>query len=262
MDSTVRFDPPPGWPQVTPGELPNSDWRPDPSWPPSPPGWVFYRDSRNMAVSVPVGAWPGPMASQPRSRRLLIIGVVALTIVALMIAVFAFVRVQADRGLTKSQFRTLVMRQKLGGHLYIPSGPYDDVRPAPPAVPTNRPVACQEAARLAGAVVAIHWGNDSSVPLQAQLVLFENQSAAVGFRDAEADCAGQSGSEVVQHERRQIGAATVRRLVGDFGPNTQKVDTVVVGYRGVDASLACQGCSLDLDVFARAVIAEIDSSVE
>ena len=40
--TSVRLNPPPGWPPVPPGWTPPPGWQPDPSWPDPPPGWNLW----------------------------------------------------------------------------------------------------------------------------------------------------------------------------------------------------------------------------
>jgi hypothetical protein len=40
--SSLRFNPPPGWPKPPDGWVPPKGWTPDPSWPPEPPGWQLW----------------------------------------------------------------------------------------------------------------------------------------------------------------------------------------------------------------------------
>lgn len=57
MATTVRFNPPPGWPPAAEGWLPEPGWNPDPGWPPSPPGWNFYiKDSSEKTRSLDLGS--------------------------------------------------------------------------------------------------------------------------------------------------------------------------------------------------------------
>jgi hypothetical protein len=40
--TSMRLNPPPGWPPVPPGWAPPPGWQPDPSWPDPPPGWNLW----------------------------------------------------------------------------------------------------------------------------------------------------------------------------------------------------------------------------
>lgn len=41
---TLRFNPPPNWPQPPAGWVPPTDWCPDPGWPAPPVGWQLWMD--------------------------------------------------------------------------------------------------------------------------------------------------------------------------------------------------------------------------
>lgn len=190
------------------------------------------------------------------------VGILAV-VLALGIGTFT-VSWLADRGLDKSQFRSLALREKLGGYSYVPFGPYDDVRyDSPEGIQAGeRPEACNEAAVLARGVLVDHGGAVLETGGQALLFLFNTQSAAVKFRDREAECLRQLNAETSEEFRGQMGSAVVRRHVADYGINAPKLDIVVVTYRGVDASVSCADCSLDLEIFARKVMTEIDAVSE
>jgi hypothetical protein len=57
-DASLRFNPPPGWPQPPDGWSPPKGWTPDPSWPEPPPGWELW---------VPADATGEPAAGPPES---------------------------------------------------------------------------------------------------------------------------------------------------------------------------------------------------
>ncbi|MDT5013148.1 MAG: hypothetical protein QOH57_4765 [Mycobacterium sp.] len=65
----MRFNSPPNWPAPPPGWSPSPDWQPDPSWPPPPPGWPLWVDD------------------PPRNRKPIILGVIALGVVAIIATV-------------------------------------------------------------------------------------------------------------------------------------------------------------------------------
>jgi tetratricopeptide (TPR) repeat protein len=77
---TMRFNPPPTWPQPPAGWAPPPGWNPDPSWPPPPAGWRLWLPddsadtvgtttrSAPQAAPAPVTA---PSAPQPDSGVLL-----------------------------------------------------------------------------------------------------------------------------------------------------------------------------------------------
>ncbi|MBT0772057.1 hypothetical protein KIH74_24150 [Kineosporia sp. J2-2] len=76
---SVRFNPPPNWPQPPAGWTPPPGWKPDPEWPPAPPDWPFW---------VPSGE---AVHARRRGHRKLVIGLVAggLAVVLLLVAGFA-----------------------------------------------------------------------------------------------------------------------------------------------------------------------------
>lgn len=60
-DSTLVFNPPPGWPKPPPNWKPPKNWKPDPSWPDPPPGWQLWINnvepiSSNPAEHEPVSS--------------------------------------------------------------------------------------------------------------------------------------------------------------------------------------------------------------
>lgn len=68
---TVRFNPPPNWPQPPAGWMPPPGWKPDPSWPSPPDGWPLWLP--DDAAAAPVAAsrnaqepTPRPVAAAPQ----------------------------------------------------------------------------------------------------------------------------------------------------------------------------------------------------
>ncbi|MFI5527982.1 DUF4041 domain-containing protein [Kitasatospora sp. NPDC051853] len=65
---SLRFNPPPSWPQPPAGWHPPEGWQPDPSWPPLPPGWPLWVPAvAEPTLAFPVAApapattnWPTP----------------------------------------------------------------------------------------------------------------------------------------------------------------------------------------------------------
>jgi hypothetical protein len=57
----MRWNPPPGWPEVPTWWAPEPGWRPDPAWGPAPAGWQFWVPD-GTGASTPVGFGP-PSAS-------------------------------------------------------------------------------------------------------------------------------------------------------------------------------------------------------
>lgn len=47
--TSMRLNPPPGWPPVPPGWAPPPGWQPDPSWPDPPPGWNLWIEDTTAA---------------------------------------------------------------------------------------------------------------------------------------------------------------------------------------------------------------------
>lgn len=77
----MRFNPPPSWPPVPPGWVPDAGWTPDPAWPPPPPGWQFWVDDAAAPTLdyPPDGVlWPAP---PPKSRKGLWISLAAVAVV-------------------------------------------------------------------------------------------------------------------------------------------------------------------------------------
>lgn len=71
----MRFNPPPGWPQVPPGWIPPQGWQPDPAWPPAPLGWQFWvEDTPASAV----------LAAPARGPRLAMLGAGAMFVGAFL----------------------------------------------------------------------------------------------------------------------------------------------------------------------------------
>jgi len=62
IEPEAVFMPPPGWPPIPSGWLPESDWSPAPDWPAAPAGWQFYKGSYGEPVDPPPGRW-GPTSS-------------------------------------------------------------------------------------------------------------------------------------------------------------------------------------------------------
>ena len=59
-----RLNPPPGWPPVPDGFIPQPGWQPDPAWPPAPPGWqLWVQDDTD-----PTGPWPAAPPLTPGVR--------------------------------------------------------------------------------------------------------------------------------------------------------------------------------------------------
>ncbi len=71
---TLRYNPPPHWPQPPAGWVPPHDWQPDPSWGPAPAGWTLWVDEQAMPTpswapeSAPVHE-PRPARASKRSSR-------------------------------------------------------------------------------------------------------------------------------------------------------------------------------------------------
>lgn len=59
--SSMRFNPPSGWPKPPAGWAPPKGWTPDPSWPPAPPGWQLWIDETSD-TSAPQSTQPEPRA--------------------------------------------------------------------------------------------------------------------------------------------------------------------------------------------------------
>ena len=87
----MRFNPPPNWPPVPPGWVPDRNWVPDPTWPPPPPGWQLWLDDGSVAEFPPdypppyppyPAQWPGQPGGRP--RRLWWIALAALAVVAVL----------------------------------------------------------------------------------------------------------------------------------------------------------------------------------
>jgi len=73
---TVKFNPPPGWPQPPSEWRPPAGWTPDPSWPEAPAGWQLWLDDE-LVETVPPGQvemsapiLDAPMGGGDRDRRL------------------------------------------------------------------------------------------------------------------------------------------------------------------------------------------------
>ena len=73
----MRFNPPPGWPQVPAGFAPPPDWRPNPSWPVPPPGWTFWvaDDPTSGATNIADPGQPGVVVAVGASAPPTAIGV-------------------------------------------------------------------------------------------------------------------------------------------------------------------------------------------
>ncbi|MBS9533314.1 hypothetical protein KIH27_06885 [Mycobacterium sp. M1] len=76
----MRFNPPPNWPPVPPGWVPDAGWSPDPAWPPPPDGWQLWVDDGAPPLEYPVYGepWPAPPA---KSRKALWISLAAVAVV-------------------------------------------------------------------------------------------------------------------------------------------------------------------------------------
>src|SRR5688500_4547662 len=55
---TMRYNPPPNWPQPPAGWTPPPGWRPQAAWGPAPPGWQFWVEVHPSAPVPGQGAQP------------------------------------------------------------------------------------------------------------------------------------------------------------------------------------------------------------
>ncbi|WP_283137729.1 excalibur calcium-binding domain-containing protein [Rhizohabitans arisaemae] len=83
---TLRFNPPPYWPQPPKGWIPPPGWQP-PWWlPPPPPGWPLWIDDRSMDPGRALARMMvGPEYNSP-ARKLLRSGIITLSTFALVAA--------------------------------------------------------------------------------------------------------------------------------------------------------------------------------
>ncbi|NPC97825.1 helix-hairpin-helix domain-containing protein [Nocardioides sp. zg-DK7169] len=57
---SMRYNPPPNWPQPPAGWTPPAGWRPDPAWGPAPPGWQLWLPASGPAVRPSLSPIPHP----------------------------------------------------------------------------------------------------------------------------------------------------------------------------------------------------------
>ncbi len=63
---TLRFNPPPNWPQPPPGWTPPTDWKADPRWGPTPAGWRFWVDDAPSAPAPATAKASSGASGSPR----------------------------------------------------------------------------------------------------------------------------------------------------------------------------------------------------
>ncbi len=92
-----RFNPPPGWPQPSPGWQPPPGWAPDPAWPPAPQGWVFWVPDESATYQQhSMYTAPQPAEAPRRSRPLPWILGGAAALAALCCGIFALSSISGD----------------------------------------------------------------------------------------------------------------------------------------------------------------------
>lgn len=81
-----RWNSPPNWPEPPQGWTPPQGWRPDPAWGPAPEGWQFWVDD-GIVGGGPASEPLAQPAGRPNKDAWLKVGIVALVVVGLIVAI-------------------------------------------------------------------------------------------------------------------------------------------------------------------------------